>query len=184
MKHFTSILMACAAIVILTSCNKKTAETPAAPDNRPAMKARFTALNDCFNSGNADAIDTLLASDVVDHSEDTTMHLPPGPAGLKEMIKMMREFSPDLKSEIKMMTADDDVLMVYGTMTGTNTGPWMGMPATGKKYAYDFVDIVKFDNSMKMKEHWGVYDQMKMMKDLGLMGGPPQDAKDTKGKKK
>jgi predicted ester cyclase len=74
------------------------------------------------------------------------------------------------------------MLMVYGTMSGTNSGPMMGMPATGKQYAYDFVDIVRFGDDMKMKEHWGVYDVLKMMTDLGMMGGPPQDPKAKKSK--
>jgi steroid delta-isomerase-like uncharacterized protein len=170
------------ATCAFVSCDqKKVDDTPAEPDNRQAMKDRFTALNECFNTGNTAAIDTLLSTDAVDHSEDTSMHLPQGAEGLKQLVKMMRESSPDMRSEIRMMTAEGDLLMAYGTMSGTNSGSMMGMPATNKKYSYDFVDIIKFDKDMKMKEHWGVYDGLKMMTDLGMMGGPPQP--DTKAKK-
>lgn len=175
--YLSLIIVAC---MCLTLCNPRTEQKAMVVDNGPAMKARYSAVNTAFNTGNVDAIDTLLAANSVDYSEDTTMHLPKGPAGLKAMVGMVREGSPDLKSEIKMMVAEGDLLMVYGTMAGTNTGPMMGMPATNKPWSSDFTDIVRFGPDMKMTEHWGVYDQMKMMKDLGLMPPPPADKKGKK----
>jgi predicted ester cyclase len=167
---------------LLTACAPKPKENPVV-DNGPAMKARYTAVNDCFNTGNTAAIDTILAENVIDHSEDTTMHLPKGPAGLKKLIAMYREGETGFKSEIKMMIAEGDVLMAYGTTSGTNTGPMMGMPATNKAWSADFVDIIRFGPDLKMVEHWGVFDQFKMMKDLGMIpsGSPP--AKDKKARK-
>jgi predicted ester cyclase len=152
-------------------------------DKGAEMKARFNILNDCFNSGNTSAIDTLLAATAIDHSEDTSMHLPKGPEGLKQFITMFRQASPDLKSEIKIMVAEGDILTAYGTVSGTNSGMMMGMPATNKKWSADFVDIIKFGSDMKMIEHWGVFDTFKMMRDLGMipMGPPPPDK--TKAKK-
>jgi predicted ester cyclase len=165
----------------LTACTPKPKETPVVVDNGPAMKARFTAVNDCFNTGNTAAIDTLLAEDGIDHAEDTTMHLPKGPAGLKKMIDMVREGETGFKSEIKKMIVEGDMLMAYGTMSGTNTGPMMGMPATNKAWSYDFADVIRFGPDLKMVEHWGVYDHLKLLKDLGVIpSGPP---KDKKGKK-
>ena len=165
----------------LTACTPKPKENTVV-DNGPAMKARFNVVNDAFNTGNTAAIDTILAESSVDHSEDTTMHLPKGPAGLKQMITMMRAGGPDLKSEIKMMVAEGDLLMVFGTMSGTNTGPMMGMPATNKAWSSDFADVVRFGSDLKMVEHWGVYDNLKLMKDLGLIpsGPPPGDKKAKK----
>lgn len=165
----------------LTACTPNPTENKVV-DNGPAMKARFTAVNDCFNTGNTAALDTLLAADAVDHSEDTAMHLPKGPAGLKKMIEMAREGETGFKSEIKQMIVEGDMLMAYGRISGTNTGPMMGMPATNKAWSYDFADVVRFGPDLKMVEHWGVYDNLKLMKDLGLIPpGPP--AGDKKAKK-
>jgi predicted ester cyclase len=165
----------------LAACAPKPAEVPVAVDNGAAMKARFMILNECFNTGNSAAIDTLLAVDGIDHAEDTTMHLPKGPAGLKKMIEMVREGETGFKSEIKKMITEGDILMAYGTMSGTNTGPMMGMPATNKAWSYDFADVVRFGPDMKMVEHWGVYDQFKLMKDLGMIpSGPPAGNKKAK----
>jgi predicted ester cyclase len=167
----------------LFSCTPKPVDTPVVVDNGPAMKARYTILNDCFSTGNSAAIDTLLAENAVDHSEDTTMHLPKGPAGLRKMIELFREGETDFKSEIKQMVAEGDVLMVYSTMSGTNSGPMMGMPATNKSWSADGVDVIKFGPDLKMVEHWGVFDQLKMMKDLGVIPSGPPPAKDKKAKK-
>ena len=164
------------------SCTFKTDEKPAVVDNGPAMKARFAALVSALNAGQLDAMDTLMDMNVVDHMEDTSMHLQKGLAGAKQMMKMYLEASPDMKQEIIMMTADDDILIAFGNMHGTNTGPMMGMPATNKAWSADFCDVVKFGANMKMTEHWGVYDQLKMMKDMGMIpSGPPPS--DKKGKK-
>ncbi|MFZ6011445.1 MAG: ester cyclase [Bacteroidota bacterium] len=181
MRKLMFFAMAVLAAGLFYACGPKPEEKAEVKNNDAEMKARFNALNDCFNTGNTDAIDTLLTADAVDHSEDTSMHLPKGPAGLKELVKFLRTGSPDLKSEIKMMAADGDMLMVYGTTSGTNTGSMMGMPPTNKAWTSDFVDIVKFDSDLKMTEHWGVYDQFKMLSDLGVLCPPPPDAK-KKGK--
>ncbi len=165
----------------LYACAPKPVENPVV-DNGPAMKARYMAVNDAFNTGNTAAIDTILAETAIDHSEDTTLHLPKGPAGLKKMIEMYREGETGFKSEIKMMVVEGDILMAFGTTSGTNTGPMMGMPATNKAWSADFADIVKFGPDLKMVEHWGVFDQLKMMKDLGMIpsGPPPSDKKAKK----
>jgi predicted ester cyclase len=97
------------------------------------------------------------------------------------MIVMMHEGSPDMKTEIKAIAVDGNLLIAYGTTKGTNSGPMMGMPATNKSWSYDFADVIKFDDNMKMSEHWGVYDQFKMMRDLGMIPPPPaMDKKEMK----
>jgi len=76
------------------------------------------------------------------------------------------------------MVAEGNLLMVYGTMSGTNTGPSMGMPATNKPWSADFTDVIKFGPDLKMTDHWGVNDNLKVMTDLGLLPAPaPADKK-------
>jgi len=145
------------------------------------MKTRYTAINNAFNSGQTEAIDTLVSANSEDHTVDTSMHLPGGPAGLRKMIADMRAGSPDLKSEIRHLAVDGDILIAYGSMSGTNTGPMMGMPPTNKKWSGNFCDVVKFGSDMKMTDHWGVYDDLKIMKDRGLIPSMPPPAA-SKGK--
>lgn len=168
------MLVLSAALIAFAACNQPMGNnaTTGNDDKAAKMKERFKAINDAFNSGKTEPIDTLLAANAVDHAEDTSMHLPKGPAGLKQMISMMREGTPDLKSDVKYMAVDGDILLAYGTMSGTNSGAMMGMPATNKHWSADFADVVKFDNNLKMTDHWGVYDSKKMMMDMGMMPPP------------
>ena len=56
------------------------------------------------------------------------------------------------------------------TFHGTNTGPLMGMPSTGKRVNYEAIDICRFAEG-KTVEHWGIVDLLGMMQQLGVV--PP-----------
>ena len=59
-------------------------------------------------------------------------------------------------------------------------GELMGMPATGKSIDVQAIDIVRFDGDGDgdgdggAREHWGVFDAMAMMQQLGIVPGPPR----------
>jgi hypothetical protein len=57
--------------------------------------------------------------------------------------------------------------------TGTHQGDFMGMPATGKRIEVQLVDIIRFGDDGLAREHWGVFDTMTMMQQLGVI---PEDA--------
>jgi steroid delta-isomerase-like uncharacterized protein len=93
--------------------------------------------------------------------------------GLKEQMTGFRAAFPDLKFTINDIIADGDKVWALSTLTGTHTGAaFMGMPANGKSFTAQGVDIVRITNG-KAVEHWGFYDNMKMMADLGMMPPPP-----------
>ena len=66
------------------------------------------------------------------------------------------------------MWADKDMVIAHYTMTGMNSGPMGEMPATNKSVNVNGVDIVRFENG-KAVEHWGYWEEMKMMQQLGMM---------------
>ena len=47
------------------------------------------------------------------------------------------------------------------------------MPATGKSVSVQLIDIVRFGDDGLAREHWGVFDMMSLMTQLGAMPGPP-----------
>jgi predicted ester cyclase len=57
----------------------------------------------------------------------------------------------------------------------------MGMPATNQSVKSDGVDIVVFKDG-KAVEHWGVQDNLAIMKQLGMM--PPMGIESPKKKNK
>jgi len=50
----------------------------------------------------------------------------------------------------------------------------MDIPATGKRIDVQLVDIIRFGDDGLAHEHWGVFDTMTMMQQLGVVpDGPP-----------
>ncbi len=54
------------------------------------------------------------------------------------------------------------------TTKGTQTGEFMGMPASGKKFSVREMHMVRVANG-KMAEHWGLANEMSMMQQLEFM---------------
>ncbi|MEQ1743906.1 MAG: ester cyclase [Saprospiraceae bacterium] len=86
----------------------------------------------------------------------------------KMLIAAFHAAFPDAKTTIVNMVAEGDMVIVQSVWTGTNTGSFMGGPATGKPVKIDQVDIIRYDNTGKGVEHWAVQDQLGMMQQLGM----------------
>lgn len=133
--------------------------------------------DEVLNKGNVDLIDSLVAADFIDHTpspgQDSTV------AGLKKWVSEMRTGFPDSKIEVLHIFTKGDQVMTHIRQTGTNSGPMMGRPATNKAIDMRGVDIIGFRDG-KAYEHWGYFEEMKMMTQLGMMpampGMPPADS--------
>jgi steroid delta-isomerase-like uncharacterized protein len=139
-----------------------------ATDNRVAMnKAGMQKFFDeVFNKHNPAMFDSCVTADYVEHDE-----MPGVPAtreGTKKIFQQLFAAYPDINIKVNFMVADTSYVTAQFTMSGTNSGSWMGMPPTNKKFSIDGVDIVRFVNG-KGVEHWGYRDDMKMMQQLGMM---------------
>jgi predicted ester cyclase len=64
------------------------------------------------------------------------------------------------------MIAEGDKVAAMVTMSGTNVGEFMGMPATNKNIEVPIADYFRLRNG-KVAEHWGVTDTGKMQEQLG-----------------
>lgn len=87
---------------------------------------------------------------------------------LKDHIATFEEACPNYGMEIQKMIAEDDLVSVIGIAKGTNTGPLMGMPATGKYFEAP-IHITYRVADGKIVEHWMLMDNFAMMQQLGLI---------------
>jgi steroid delta-isomerase-like uncharacterized protein len=165
-KNLFYILLA-SGMVCLYSCtnmsnpadeSRKTMETK----NMETMQKVF----DNFAAGNTN-VDEWVSADMVERTPDPNIKAT-GLAGMKEAITMYHTSFPDMKINVSRMIADSDYVVAHFTMTGTNSGPMGPMPATNKSIDVNGVDIVRFENG-KGVEHWGYWQETKMMQQLGLM---------------
>ena len=132
-------------------------------EENKALIRRF--YEEVWNDKNLEAIDELVATDSVDHD------LPPGREGAKAFISMYLSAFPDTKMTIEDLLAEGDKVVTRWSATGTHTGELMGIPATGKQVTVTGLDINRYSGG-KSVEHWGEFDQMGMMQQLGVVPGP------------
>jgi len=126
---------------------------------------------DLLNEGDIDGFGDLLADDFVEHEP---IEFPPTKEGVKQFFNHLRSAFPDLSMALEDVIAADDKVVARVRCTGTNTGEFMGMPATGKSVDVQGIDIIRFSDEGIAAEHWGVFDSMTMMQQLGVVPeGPP-----------
>lgn len=166
MKTGFTICMAAACFLLLSSCQKADPQAEMRAKNKAAMQA----INDAFTSGDVSVLDKYIAPDVIEHSPDPMMK-GTGLEAVKGMLKNLHTMYPDFTVTTNYLVAEGDLVVSQSTMTGTNSGSVEGMPATNKKVNVEGVDIVRFKDG-KGIEHWGYFDVMKMMQQLGMMPPP------------
>ena len=66
------------------------------------------------------------------------------------------------------MVAEDDLVTVIWTGTGTNTGQGNGLLATGKKVEMRGITVWRIVDG-KIREEWSAFDKLRMMQQLGLI---------------
>jgi steroid delta-isomerase-like uncharacterized protein len=126
-----------------------------------------------LNEGDIPFADKVLSDSYVESSP-----MPGGTAdkaGAIAMFTMMREMTPDMHIDIADVIASGNKVAMRSTMTGTDTTGMPGMPPTGKPFSMGAIDVFTFDDEGMNTEHYGVYDILGMMMQLGHMPAPPQD---------
>ena len=80
---------------------------------------------------------------------------------------------PDLHMGVEDLIAAGDKTVARVRTTGTHRGDFMGIPPTGSSVKMQLIDIMRFDGSGQVCEHWGVADMLSLMQQLGVV---PADA--------
>ncbi len=138
------------------------------PEENKALVARY--VEELWNAGNLDAADELFhPGSVIPH-----VPLPMGPAGAKAMVGMFRGAFPDVHAAVEDVVAEGDLVAARLRKTGTNDGPFFGMPPTGLPVDFEELLVMRVVDG-KIIASWFEADQMAMMQQLGLGGPPPPD---------
>ncbi len=134
-------------------------------ENNKAVAQRM--IDEVFNHGNMSLADELLSPDYIEH-EELPPGVPAGREGLKQTILMTRAAFPDFAATIEDIVAEGDKIAQRITWTGTHTGDFMGIQATGKFVSIQVLDIFRVVDG-HIVEHWGLMDSMGLMQQLGVM---------------
>ena len=132
-------------------------------DHSATMRRAYDLIND----GDIDGFGELMAEDFVEHEE--LPGLAPSKEGVLTLFRGYREAFPDLRMTVEDIVASGDKAVARVTTTGTQTGEWMGMPASGRRAEVHLIDIMRFDEDGLVSEHWGVMDMLSMLQQLGAI---------------
>ena len=129
--------------------------------------ATLRRMYESLSAGDLEGFAALLADDFIEHEE--TPGLAPTKDGVLEFFRMYRAAFPDLRMDPEDVLTSGDKVTGRVRATGTHQGELMGMPPTGKTIDVQFIDILRFDDEGLAAEHWGVFDTMTMMQQLGAV---------------
>ena len=138
-------------------------------DRNKALVRRI--IETALNGGDLSIADETFRPDYVTHVPGVPP-LPPGPEGFKAVIAMWRTACPDLHMQIEQLVAEDDFVANRFTTTGTNTGPLMGIPPTGRKMVVHGQELHRIVDG-KLVESWISDDVPSICVQLGILPPPP-----------
>ncbi len=134
-------------------------------------KALVLKSHEWMNQKNIDAALSLCSPNFVDHGSRSEMGQ--GIEASRQFFKMQFAAFPDMHATLEDIIAEGDKVVTRMTLRGTNTGPFMGMPPTGKSATWSFIDIFRIADG-QLAEHWVEMDSGVLMQQLGLVPPPPR----------
>ncbi len=135
-------------------------------DNMTATDNRANArrvLEEIFPAVDEAALADVIGDDYVNH--EAPEEVPPGPAGVAHVMRMLGAAFSDQRWTMRHVLEDGDTVVLHCTHSGRHTGPFMGMPPTGRQFAYDQVHLIRMRDG-KGVEHWAVRDDATLMRQL------------------
>jgi len=121
---------------------------------------------DIYNSNDLDALGEVVAEAVL--TPRIMPGMKPGLEGARQVHAISLIGMPDWHTRIDDLIAEDDKVVARITMTGTHTGDFWGIPATGTKVEFTGIYIVRIVDG-KIVEHWGEEDGVSLLQQLGVL---------------
>lgn len=131
-------------------------------DENKATVRQF--IDEIFVGGRLDRVDALVTEDFVWHGSQPIE----GREGLRQAIRRVGAGLSDPVFVIEDLIAEGDLVAVRVTAAARQTGPFMGLPASGRSYRIEEIHLFRLRDG-RIAEHWHQFDQLGMMLQLGVM---------------
>jgi predicted ester cyclase len=146
-----------------------------AEENKALFRRTYEEL---WNRGDLSVADEVIAPDFINYAASPDSNR--GPESIRGTVTWARNAFPNLHFDIEELVAEGDMVAGRLTMSGTHEGSLMGESPTERSVRTNHMHFVRFRDG-KAVEHWGVRDDLGMMRQLGLIPEPgrPGDADPT-----
>src|SRR5690349_4179668 len=107
--------------------------------SEPSLRETYRAIIAAVAAGDGDALDRLIAEDIVDHNPVPGQA--PGRAGITYWMTMMHAAFADLTGVVEDTVVEGDKLAARVTWHGTHRGDFVGVAGTGAPVTLQSVQI-------------------------------------------
>lgn len=128
-------------------------------------------VGELWNECRLEVADAIFSDDCVTHQLQSGM--PAGavvrePQAIKEHVTAWIASFPDLRFSIEQMLSEGDRVVMQLLVEGTHRGPWLGIPARGKKMQIRMFTIHRIAQD-KIVEDWVLVEFLGVLQQLGVV---------------
>ncbi len=134
------------------------------PDHKAAILRMFDEI---INGGKLEVVDELFHPDFRTRTPQGELDR----EGFKDYVAGWRAGFPDVHCEVGDLIQEGDRVAWSIRATGTHTGTFMGIEATGRSIDFDSLNIGTFKDGLALR-HWVLMDTMTVLTQLGAMAPP------------
>lgn len=101
--------------------------------------------------------------------------LEPEPLGSEQWTAFLEGFVagfPDLRLTVEAAVGEGDLVAQRIHFEGTHTGPFQGLPPTGRKVEFEGLELNRHGADGRVVEHWFQLDALSLLQQLGLVVVP------------
>jgi steroid delta-isomerase-like uncharacterized protein len=141
------------------------------PGRGPADNIRVieTFLTDVLNEHHGDHVANYLTADAQFHAG--TVGDFTGRATVAAVLGSVVAAVPDLHADVQDIFGHGDEVVVRLVVTGTQEGPLLGIPATGRHLQWDAIDLYRLRDG-KISQEWASEDLTAILNDTGTYKAP------------
>ena len=125
-------------------------------------------VDEVLNRGNFDLLSEICAPDYKRYLSPAADPLTLGEQ--RTRLATIRTAFPTWELSVKEIICEGDVAAFRAVVHGTQTGPFLGLPATGKSFSISALDMVLVRDG-QFVEHWGGPDLFALTQQLGAEFG-------------
>ena len=120
---------------------------------------------DLWNEKNRAVLDEITSEQTALHFAQGQAHQPPS---LKTWFETALIAFPDVQFTVHDLFAEGDRVVTRWSYVATNTGPFLGRPATGRRVTDTGINIFRIENG-KIADMWLVQDSLGLLQQLGVI---------------
>lgn len=122
-------------------------------------------IKEVLNEHNLLAIEKYFTKDFI---EGIPHHAEKEGEGFKQFLTEFFEAFPDMRTTIEHIVAENNLVTVFLSGSGTHKGAFKGVPPTNKQVNIRSADLYRIGNGV-ITGHWEMVDQLNLLKQTGTL---------------